>query len=1183
MSAGHFGRGAVGIAWIALAVVCGVLLLSPAVSAQDKLADDAAQEASQDASDSTPSDLPADDATSPVAGDENALGGPASAPVGDELPVDDESTPSLAAPAGRAVPGAASNTHIMLMVLLVAAVFIVPIWLGNWLAKRLRMPDHATKMSVVLFSILASTVVTVFGWPPKLGIDLSGGVILIYEIEDKDFKEMDKLVGAINKRINPGGIKEVTVRPFGQREVEIIIPEADENQLEQTKHVISTTGQLEFRIVADRRYDQDVIERATESEFVGQRDVFMPEDEEDQADDESASEKRQPVAQWVPVTSDEAPRFAANSSGNYAVRPNKRGEIETLVLIDRENVTGDYLSLAAPGIDTRGRPCVNFGFNGTGARLFGRLTSSNLPDPLQPETKYRELAIVLDGMLRSSPRINSRIEDRGEISGSFTQQEVEDLSQILLAGRLPAKLRKEPTSSMQIGPTLGRETQQSGIYSMLVSTVAVIVFMVIYYRFAGIVANLALLLNVLLIVAFMVLFHAAFTLSGLAGLALTVGMAVDANVLIYERMREELARGATLRMAIRNGFERASTTIVDANVTTLISAIVLYIIGTDQVKGFAVTLILGIVMNLFTAITFSRLIFDVAERQRWITQLRMLKILENPNFDFIGKWRLAIGLSLLTIGVGLGAVAERGRGLLDIDFTGGVSVETLFEKPQDIALVRERVADLPDVTVNDLNIRGEQPGLRFLVVTSKSDIDETEDHPTGPKTNIEYVETELKNKFSDPGHELAVNHLTWTSLQAIPSAGEKTDAAGDEKSKPQAEEGAGLLPSDETLLALADDDPASAAQPSDGDAAAEVKPPQDQPAEAQPAAESVESESGQAQEKSEPSTTGTPAAGAKAAEPPSDEERPTQPAAKAAGAKGPPARPRDPFAGGTTSELSFTVPIDHESLAQKLRDSLPSTEHDVPLLVDNREYETGSKRGFKNWTLKIVLPAADVETALAKVKQDLAERPVFPSSNKVGASVAGATQLQATYALLAALALIIVYVWIRFQQVSFGFAAVIAVIHDVLVALGALALSYWLADLSVFKDYFLVEPYKISLPVIAAFLTIIGYSINDTIVIFDRIRELRGKSPELGSNLVNLCVNQTLSRTLLTSLTVFIVVLILYFFGGQGIHAFAFTLVIGTISGTYSTVYIATPILIWMNRSATAKKPAPTAVASRAA
>ncbi len=328
---------------------------------------------------------------------------------------------------------------------------------------------------------------------------------------------------------------------------------------------------------------------------------------------------------------------------------------------------------------------------------------------------------------------------------------------MLTAGSLPTALRKEPSTELVTGPTLGADTIVKGRNSMLVSTVAVVIFMVIYYRFAGIVANLALLLNVLLIVACMILFKAAFTLTGLAGLALTVGMAVDANVLIYERMREELSRGATLRMAIRNGFGRATTTIIDANVTTLIAAVVLFAIGTDQVKGFAVTLILGILMNLFTAIFCSRVMFDIAEKMRWITQLRMLHILSNPNFDFIGKRRLAIGASLVVIAIGLVGVVGRGRGLLDIDFTGGVSVEMLFEKPQSIASVREKLGsvgeELPDVTVQDVQIAQEEPGLRFVINTSRQDVE-----VDGQRIDaVEFVENILKKQF--PGM-LAVNHMT---------------------------------------------------------------------------------------------------------------------------------------------------------------------------------------------------------------------------------------------------------------------------------------------------------------------------------------------------------------------------------------------------------------------------------------
>ncbi|HWB14247.1 MAG TPA: protein translocase subunit SecD [Pirellulales bacterium] len=1101
-------------------------------------------------------------------------GVPLSAPADNTVPdpIGDADQP-LGKANVQVVPGGAAgkqvdDTRMFIAIAIVLAIFILPIFLANYLCKALRMPDHFTRMAVVLFAVLASSCATYFEWPPKLGIDLRGGVILVYEIEQKEnFKDMDKLVAAVTKRVNPDGLKEVIVRPYGEREIEIILPEADQAEQQRIQRIIQQQGQMEFRIVADDRYDSPTMQLARDPKFEEPHaEVYAAEP--------APGEKPDVEAKWVPVVPEER-RLA--SDPHHASRVNKKGEVEVLVLVEPPavTVTGDYLTSATPATEARtGRPSVSFGFNDKGARLFSKLTGANLPDPAHPDLQ-RLLAIVLDGVLQSAPSIRTRIEDRGEITGNFTQQQVEELAAVLTAGSLPTTLRKEPTTTLRTGATLGTDTIQKGVYSMLVSTVAVVVFMLVYYRFAGMVANLALLLNVLLIVAFMILFHAAFTLSGLAGLALTVGMAVDANVLIYERMREELQRGATLRMAIRNGFERATTTIVDANVTTLISAVVLYWLGTDQVKGFAVTLILGIVMNLFTAITFTRLLFDIAEKQRWISRLKMLHVLQSPNFDFIGKRFIAIALSVLVIGAGLVGVAQRGRGLLDIDFTGGVSVETLFEKPQEVADIRELVKDLPDVTVQDIHIEGEPSGKRFLIITSKSDIDETNPPATGPKTDIEWVEEKLKQAFKGTDHRLAYNHLSWDEPERIagvpkagtaksPEAKPEDDPSASKSSEPQKDESpqkgdadneketekssddqqSRYLPGDENLLALADE----AAQEATSDSTDTASPAE---------------EKGPVQEKESATADGKPAA----------EPEKTDKKDAASGRT-------DPYAGGSTVQLRFTERVTHATLTGGLQEALDAAgRKDVLFNVDNKDYEKGSSRGFEEWTLKIALPPDQVAPVLEQLRERFASEPVFPSSNKVGASVAGNTQVQATYALLASLVLIVVYVWIRFQQVSFGFAAVLAVIHDVLVALGGLALSYWLAGLP-FMDKLLVEPFKINLPIIAAFLTIIGYSINDTIVIFDRIREVRGKSPDLSPDLVNLCINQTLSRTLLTSLTVFIVVVILYMFGGQGIHGFAFTLVVGTISGTYSTIYIATPVLIWMNRQ---KQPPVSAVARTAA
>ncbi len=230
--------------------------------------------------------------------------------------------------------------------------------------------------------------------------------------------------------------------------------------------------------------------------------------------------------------------------------------------------------------------------------------------------------------------------------------------------------------------------------------------------------------------------------------------------------------------------------------------------------------------------------------------------------------------------------------------------------------------------------------------------------------------------------------------------------------------------------------------------------------------------------------------------------------------------------------------------------------------LTNPEATVQDNHAFADWKLAIDLPPADAQPLLDRMQTQLADLPVFPSSSVIGAKVAGNTQWLALEALAASMVMIVIYgVWIRFQSLMFGLAAVLALIHDVLVTVGFLALSYWLAP---YFGWALVDQFKISLAVVAALLTIVGYSINDTIVIFDRIREIRGKNPDLTEKMINDSVNQTLGRTLLTSGTVLIGTLILYFVGGPGIHPFAYAMLVGLISGTYSTVYIASPVLLWM-------------------
>ncbi|MCE9605227.1 MAG: protein translocase subunit SecD [Planctomycetia bacterium] len=1032
--------------------------------------------------------------------------------------------------------------------LLIAGVFAVPIVLANILSKSLRLPDQTMRFFVVIFAVVASLAIVLFGGQPKLGIDLRGGVILVYELlPNKDGalpsnETMDKLVGTVKRRVDPGNVMEITVRPYGTDKIEVIVPSPteaktvaeagdDQEELRRIKYKISTSGALEFRMTANAHKYQRIIDRARDQQRI-----------EDSKKSLRSNVVLGPpvdgvapiIGRWIPIANN--PKALRELTGpDYETRVVPRGslgdEAQVLVVLDNYNVTGDYLSSASSGLDEKGKPAVFFSFNSDGAQRFERLTSSNLPE----NNQYNHLGIILDGTMQSAPRIITTISDRGQITGSGeSEQESKDLAEILTAGGLPAALNKMPVSEQVVSATLGRDTIQAGVYSMLVATLVVVVFMLIYYRFAGLVANLALLLNVLLIVAFMIMFNAAFTLSGLAGLALTVGMAVDANVLIYERMREELNRGATLRMAIRNGFDRATVTIVDANVTTLITAIVLYVIGTDQIKGFAVTLTVGILMNLFTAITCTRLMFDVAERNRWVSNLKFMQIMSNTNYDFIGKRFACYTASILFLSAGLIGAAIRGSDLLNIDFTGGTSVTTVFDTPPagGIAEVREKVESvLPEATVQEVTSQEFTAGTGYKIVTAEP--------------NRADVEGKLKTLF---GQQLKRYRLEYGALvrldeAAAPAGAPATGPALTPPANNRSDSAAPVegLAADSIDASGLDEEVDSSCQPAPT---------------ATPSATAVPSSTTTSPAATAPLTT-TPTA-------PDVSPFPSLPVFNTPSTSNIVA-PVDPFAGGTLVELNFTPKLNQRRLEELVKPAVQPDEKIAGVLYELSapELEVGSSQSLKTWRFRVAASPEQTKEILTRLENQLASSPFFPSSESVGAAVAGGAKQSAIYAMLVSLFLVMLYVWFRFQDLSFGFAAILALVHDVLFTVGCLALSKWLAP---YMGFALVDPFKIDLTIVAALLTIIGYSLNDTIVIFDRIREVRGKSPAMTGEVINTCVNQTLSRTILTSLTVFLVVVILYFWGGPGIHGFAFAMVVGTISGTYSTIYVASPILLWLFR-----------------
>ncbi|WP_422930991.1 protein translocase subunit SecD [Singulisphaera sp. PoT] len=949
----------------------------------------------------------------------------------------------------------------------------------------------------------------------KLGIDLSGGTILVYEAFKENLSSnfnMDELISALKHRVDPEGIKEIPIRKIGSNRLEIILP-ADED-VEEVKRLLTDVGALEFRILANRKHDEGVIERALgpngrsrppsrykwarlgevstgTNPKVGDKSITDPAQDwkknlyagndveltgkDSTGTDQTVSARIERntndtlfLTDAVPLKSITSYRVDYNPSGIRGGIPNdprpsdpiiredkiSEGKTERSILcnVDRQDVNGKYLAKAYATQDERLQPAVGFIFKREGARRFGQLTGEHLPEE-EGAFKY-QLAILLDNLVMSAPSISSQIRETGIIEGGsqgFKAKEVDYLIKILQEGSLPASLNPNPLQEEKVGPTLGEDTIAKGVRAIWVSMLVVPIFMVIYYRFAGVVAVIALILNMILLIGSMAFMESTFSLPGLAGLALTIGMAVDANVLVFERMREEKERGASLAQQIRNGFNRAWVTIFDSHVTNLLSGIVLWWVGTEEVKGFALTMIIGMLWNLFTAVFVSRVIFEFCYQRKWIKQLTMMKMMDKTSYDFVGPRYYCMTASVIIIALGLGAFFVRGQSMFNIDFTGG-TLATIRLNEQDpevkklseserASFVRQRASTLPDVTVESLKVGQAQTFNRFNIRTTNEKPDE--------------VRAKILEAF---GTTLERVTMTFGEGKPIPAAAKEGDKAV----------------------------------------------------------------------------------------------------------------VQDRFAGGRQYELKLnTLTFNSSQPAAEVVSSIFANQvlKEDKIANPTARFEIVAPPGSKaNNTLLLrtdLEPEVAVKelTTLASALQNNRDL-LFERITFIGGTVASETQTLALIATVASWLIIIAYLWLRFKSLTYGLAAVIAVVHDVLVTLGAVAVSYWLANIPGVKEVLLLDPFKIDLPMIAAFLTLIGFSVNDTIVVFDRIREIKGKTPGLTAKMINDAVNQTLSRTILTSFTAWLVVLILYVLGGEGLHGFAFALTVGFLSGTYSTIYIASPILI---------------------
>jgi SecD/SecF fusion protein len=701
---------------------------------------------------------------------------------------------------------------------------------------------------------------------------------------------VDQSLEILRNRIDAFGVAEPVIIRQGEDEIVIQLPGIKDPK--RALKLIGETAQLEFKLVADApglNLQQLVAQAKASNQW---------------KEGESTSKLNRALQSSLPD----------NTSLYFEKSVDQQTKTETEIPILLENkilMTGDMIKDAQVRIGGNfNEPYVSLEMTARGGTVFANITEKNVG---------RRMAIVLDNVVRSAPRINERIlGGSAQISGRFTHEEAADLAIVLRVGALPAPV--DIIQNMTVGATLGQDSIDKGLTSGFLGAIMVIGFMLIYYRLSGIIANTALALNILLLFSGLAILNATLTLPGIAGIILSIGMAVDANVLIFERMREEYGLGKSVRSSIEGGYSNAFSTIVDSQVTTLITAVALFMFGTGPIKGFAITLSLGIIFNLFAALFFSRLMFDTINSVKPMKRLNFMRFTKKPNLDYMKIKNITYALSTVMVIIGFVALVQiaRGHANMGVDFSGGSLLQ--YQATQDFTMAE----------VRDAFSRNEM-----------KDID------------LQEVENE---------HQLIVK----------------------------------IKKSEAVVTNLGD------------------------------------------------------------------------------------------------------------KIGNILSSELPE----------------------KEFTME--------------------------SQSEIGSSVSAVLRNKAIQAIVISLAGVIIYLALRFD-IRFGLAGAVATFHDVIVVLGIC----WLMDI------------EITLLLVTALLTLAGYSLNDSVVVFDRIRENMHKSQDHSlTRVINDSINQVLSRTIITGLTTGLVLVALYLLGGTVIHDFAFALLTGIVVGTYSSIFVASPLLTLRDRKA---------------
>ena len=604
-----------------------------------------------------------------------------------------------------------------------------------------------------------------------------------------------------------------------------------------------------------------------------------------------------------------------------------------LIALEKSNEYGDFdgpillgkeVNNARDGFDERsGGVTINMNMTPSGAKRWAQITENEIGN---------EIAIVLDQIVYTYPTINEKIPTGSSvISGNFELREAQDIASILNAGQLDAKV--DIAGSEYVGPSLGQKSIDSGAKSFLMALIFVLVYMLFYYFHAGVASNLALIINMFFIFGALAAFNATLTLPGIAGIVLTIGMAVDANVLIYERIKEELSQEKGLALAVRDGYKNAYSAIIDANLTTLLTAVVLFYFGTGPIKGFATTLIIGILTSLFCAIFITRLVFEsrlINKKKIFFSNKLTKNLFRNTDISFLKRRKIAYVFSFIFIVVGVFFLQTKGLNK-GVDLQGG----------------REYVYKIEKDNINTVEIRN---------ILGESFIED----------NVKkYPEVKTYGNF------------------------------------------------------------------------------------------------------------------------------------------------------GQTNQIKITT---------NFKISEEESDSEVVSIIEEK---LSNYAGGIDFVEKI-------------------------STQKVGATIADDVKKSAYFAIVFSLIIIFLYILFRFRRWQFSLGAVVALFHDVLILLSIFSIFNGILPIS----------FEVDQAFVAALLTVIGYSLNDTVVVFDRVREFQKTKVGDYKSIINSALNSTLSRTINTSLTTIIVLLIIFFFGGEVIRGFMFALIIGVIVGTYSSLFIATPVML---------------------